>query len=238
MLNQAYIRDLAIKKQTTQLNISREYVQHLFLSYFYLQPKSDFVLFKGGTALRILYGSPRFSIDLDFSSSIGKKAIEQIIISVLTDIEREGIRSLLKEAKTTTGGYLAIFESEVHGNKIVIQLEISLRTKKMEGEVVTVVNDFVPTYTVVRLREKDLVNEKIQALLERKKPRDFYDVYFLLRAGLIPRKTRRRLPVVLSVLKQTRINFARELKELLPKTHWSVIKNLRKNLEQEIERFI
>ena len=48
-------------------NIVREYFQHIFLSELYKLPNAQKLLFKGGTALRIVYGSPRFSEDLDFS---------------------------------------------------------------------------------------------------------------------------------------------------------------------------
>lgn len=48
------------KFQTGIDNIVREYCQHLFLSYLYQEPKSEKLLFKGGTALRIIFGSPRF----------------------------------------------------------------------------------------------------------------------------------------------------------------------------------
>ncbi len=48
-------------------NIVREYFQHLFLAELYKFPDAGKLLFKGGTALRIVYGSPRFSEDLDFS---------------------------------------------------------------------------------------------------------------------------------------------------------------------------
>ena len=48
-------------------NIVREYFQHVFLSELYKLPEAKRLLFKGGTALRIVYGSPRFSEDLDFS---------------------------------------------------------------------------------------------------------------------------------------------------------------------------
>ena len=67
MINSATIRKLAIAQQTTELNIAREFAQHLFLSGFYQNVGSEHVLFKGGTALRLVYGSPRFSEDLDFS---------------------------------------------------------------------------------------------------------------------------------------------------------------------------
>ena len=50
-------------------NIVREYFQNVFLAKLYTLSEAEKMLFKGGTALRILYGSPRFSEDLDFSLS-------------------------------------------------------------------------------------------------------------------------------------------------------------------------
>lgn len=238
MLTQNYIKELATRKQTTELNIRREYLQHLFLSYFYQQPKTESVFFKGGTALRILYGSPRFSIDLDFSSSLSREPLEQIIISVLDKIEKENITTSLKEAKTTSGGYLGIFEFIVYGQSITIQIEVSLREGGKSGEVTTIAGDLVPPYTVVRLEEEQLIREKAQALLTRQKPRDFYDMYFILRANLLSQAAKKLLPDVYKVLKRSRINFQKELKELLPKTHWLVIKDLKRNLEQEIEKLL
>jgi predicted nucleotidyltransferase component of viral defense system len=38
-----------------------------FLSYLYKQPDSEKLLFKGGTALKFIFRSPRYSEDLDFT---------------------------------------------------------------------------------------------------------------------------------------------------------------------------
>ncbi len=68
MLNKETLQKLAIQYQTSLFpNIVREYFQHLFLSELYKFPDGEKMLFKGGTALRVIYGSPRFSEDLDFS---------------------------------------------------------------------------------------------------------------------------------------------------------------------------
>ncbi|MBI3335601.1 MAG: nucleotidyl transferase AbiEii/AbiGii toxin family protein [Candidatus Portnoybacteria bacterium] len=72
MISQDTITKFADRYQTTELTIRREYLQHLFLSYFYKQGNTDNIYFKGGTALRFIYKSPRFSEDLDFSSSLSK----------------------------------------------------------------------------------------------------------------------------------------------------------------------
>ncbi|MFH0797741.1 MAG: hypothetical protein V2A65_11960 [Candidatus Omnitrophota bacterium] len=61
MLDREVIKKLASQYQTIEINVAREYVQHLFLSIFYQEPDSEKVLFKSGTALRIVFQSPRFS---------------------------------------------------------------------------------------------------------------------------------------------------------------------------------
>jgi hypothetical protein len=44
---------LRTKYHTTELNVQREYMQHLFLSYLYQQPQASRIYFKGGTARAI-----------------------------------------------------------------------------------------------------------------------------------------------------------------------------------------
>jgi predicted nucleotidyltransferase component of viral defense system len=111
MITESVVRELAKKLQTSEGNILREYVQHLFLSALYQKPNSNHLYFKGGTALRILYGSPRFSEDLHFSAGFkSSKSLESLLLATLTEIEREGIHAGVLEAKTTSGGYLAIVE--------------------------------------------------------------------------------------------------------------------------------
>lgn len=239
MISQEQIQTLAKKYQTEEVNVWREYFQHLFLSYFYQQSEAGKIYFKGGTALRILYQSPRFSEDLDFSSSLKNiQVIEQAVISTLAEIEREGIQADIQEAKQTTGGYLAAIIFKTNSHKISLQLEISFREGKKEGEVATVASDFLPSYTLLHLAQAQLVDEKIKALLTRAKARDFYDLYFILRANLLPAKEKNILADALKTLKQSDVRFGQELKRFLPKSHWSVIRDFSAALEREIKRFL
>lgn len=236
MLSEDQIKNLAKKFQTTELNVRREYFQQLFLSYFYQQEQSSNIFFKGGTALRILYNSPRFSEDLDFSTTYaGIKEIEESIINTLSDIQKENIQVSLKESKQTGGGYLGTIEFE---NSIPILMQISLREGDKKGQVITIPNDFIPTYTITSLDQEQIVREKLQALFDRKKPRDFYDLYFMLRANLISQKQRSGLKQSLEILKPTKINFESELKQFLPKSQWLIIRDFKQILEREIHRFI
>ena len=239
MISITRIKELAQKYQTTELNVKREYFQHLFLSYFYQQASTDSIFFKGGTALRFLFNSPRFSEDLDFSATIKKiSVIEQTLIQTLVQIEKEGIIPAILEAKTTSGGYLSNISFQGYEQPVEIQLQISLRESSSRGELLTIVNDFVPAYTVVGLTQIKLISEKIKALLSRKKPRDFYDLYFILRANLLTSTQKSILSKVLQTLHTVNINFESELKLFLPKSHCPIIKNFKATLEQEIRRFM
>src|SRR3990167_4379162 len=104
MLNIKNLEKFTKQVQTSMENIVREYCQHLFLSYLYQQPGSERLLFKGGTALRIVFKSPRFSEDLDFTGvNITQDEVEEVFTNTLADIENTGIHVELEEGKTTTG---------------------------------------------------------------------------------------------------------------------------------------
>lgn len=237
MLAEETIRGLARKLQIADVNVKREYFQHLFLWRFYQQSKAETIYFKGGTALRIIYQSPRFSEDLDFNAGISDiKAIEEIILETLSQIQEENIKTDIQESKETDGGYFATLE---FGGKITINLQVSFRERETKGEVATIPNDFIPAYTVIALSLDQLIGEKMRALLDRKKARDFYDLYFILRdSRLRPFLPKGRLKEALEILQNTRINFAFELKQFLPRSHWMVIKDFKRILGREIQGFL
>lgn len=238
MSDEAVIK-LAKKLQTTELNIRREYFQHLFLSYFYKQSQTEHIYFKGGTALRLLYNSPRFSEDLDFSATFNTwKSIESPLIATLAEIEREGIKTNLEEAKPTTGGYLSIIHFRGNDHTVAIQMEVSLREKTKKGELNTVSNDFMPSYTVMLLSKKELIEEKIKALFTRKKPRDFYDFYFFLRSNLLTAEQKNACRDIPDLLRGPNLSFSKELKEFLPKSHWPLLQDFPAVLLREIQRFL
>jgi predicted nucleotidyltransferase component of viral defense system len=237
MISQSHLKEVATWGQTTELNIRREYIQHLFLSNFYRRRNVNSFYFKGGTALRLIFHSPRFSEDLDFSlSSLDIRSIENEIIDTLKEIEREDIYADIIESKQTTGGYLSKLLFHLKTDKVELILQMSKREKSYAGEVVTVNNEFLPPYTIFILDRRKLVAEKVQALLTRAKPRDYYDFYFLLRAGLIQNKNKQVLAKVKEKLK-TDIDFKKELQGFLPKSHWPLIKTLPAAIGRELARF-
>ena len=239
MISSDTIRKLAVTHQTTELNIAREYAQHLFLSGFYQQAGTEQVMFKGGTALRLVYGSPRFSEDLDFSGfGVRVKSIEDWVADASSGIEQAGVPVSIEESKQTSGGYLSILILSIAGQQISIQMEVSLRRKNgLKGRGVLVSSDLVPAYVATLLPEDALVEEKLMALINRGKPRDFYDCYFMLRRNMIPLKHKRLLPAAKEALAKTKINFKTELKDFLPRTQQIIITDFKKTLMAELERW-
>ena len=63
-------------------------------------------------------------------------------------------------------------------------------------------------------------------------------LYFILRAGLLPAQKKDILPPVMETLKRSDLDFEKELKAFLPKSHWAIIRGFPGPLEREIERFL
>jgi predicted nucleotidyltransferase component of viral defense system len=242
MIEQRQVQNLAQTWQTTTDNVVREYFQQLFLSYLYQEKGSDGLLFKGGTALRIVWRSPRFSEDLDFTGAgVTVKAIESLMEGALAGMEMQGIQAGIIESKKTSGGYLAIFQFDTNEYKSRVQVEVSLRSgKKGQGSATLIQSDLVAPYTLAHLKEEILVAEKIQASLTRGKARDFYDLYFILRSRMAFQeaflKDKKLKAKILDVVRSGKIDFRRELKAFLPVNQHLIIKGFPKTLIAEIER--
>ncbi|MDP3013180.1 MAG: nucleotidyl transferase AbiEii/AbiGii toxin family protein [Candidatus Subteraquimicrobiales bacterium] len=239
MLTKEQLQIIINKSQTNKLNVFREYAQHLFLSSLYRTKGSEKLLFKGGTAYRIAYKSPRFSEDLDFSTSeINFKQIEELVLKALGDLENIGFKISIEESKKTTGGYLAKLNILIYEENVLISIQISLREKtKSENNVVDILNEYIPTYQAILLSERIMIGEKIQASLTRSKPRDFYDIYFLLKNGFLTNSEKDKLVQVKKVLLNSNIKFKGELSNFLPMSMKALADNFPKLLLSEIDKF-
>lgn len=248
MISTEILEKLARQYQTGVFpNIVREYFQHVFLGELYKLPEARQMLFKGGTALRIIYNSPRFSEDLDFSlfdvaPNKTKSFVEGLFVHVLAEIERIGIKIELGEKiGATSGGYFGVATLRMFEYPSVgVEVNVSSRNgRSVTGEVDSVANNFVPTYTVIHLPQNELVEEKIfDALIKRKKPRDFYDLYFIMRKGILSADQKKRLTEIRNdvIMDAKRINFRGELGAFLPVDQQAVIRDFSAMLERELNR--
>lgn len=242
MLTRENIEKLSTKYQTTPLTVAREYCQHNFLASFYNQKGAEKFLFKGGTALRIIYQSPRFSEDLDFTGvyHITYSEIEDILTDVLRDLNAWGLEVDLEEAKKTTGGYLAKINFSLHRLRFFIKVEISFRQsrEKIERRISVIRNEYIHTYNIVHLSQDEIIKGKLKALLSRAKARDWYDFYFFIHNQMLNNEHKEQLQIILEKLKRTNTDFKRELKDFLPRSHQIILKDFKANLTREIKRYL
>lgn len=226
-------------------NIVREYFQHIFLGELYKLPDAEKLLFKGGTALRIVYGSPRFSEDLDFSlfgiaQNEIKTFVEGLFVHVLAEMARAGIKvELGDKIGATSGGYFGIASFRMFEYPPVgVKINVSSRDGRIvTGEVDSVANNFAPTYTIIHLPQVEIVEEKVfDALRKRKKPRDFYDLYIIMRKGMLSLEQKKKLGLIKDsiVAEAKKINFKNELGAFLPIDQQGIIRDFSATLEREL----
>lgn len=242
MLNKGFLEKLAIKKQISVENVVREYAQNLFLSHFYTLVGSENILFKGGTALKLVFSSPRYSGDLDFTGLEDGRLYENLLGKVMVWFADRGVGLDLVEAKQTSGGHLSILRVGILDRNLEIKSEVSFRkTGAPVGRESVVINpEYIPPYSAYILSPSDLVREKIEALLVRSKPRDFFDLYFILRSPALRQQLKleeeQRSEIVGLLGKQDKKVLREDLKDLLPKSFWPTISDLPTALERELRR--
>ncbi|MBU1178788.1 nucleotidyl transferase AbiEii/AbiGii toxin family protein [Patescibacteria group bacterium] len=244
MISHKFINELSVKNQTSEENIAREYCQHLFLSYLYKKNGSEKMLFKGGTALRIVFQSPRFSEDLDFSAAneLTIADINKLINATLDEIKKEGINCEKTVNAGTEGetseGYFCLVNLKLLDFNSKIKIQVSFRqAKEMSSNSILIQSDFLPPYTIIFLGENKLVAEKVLALLDRAKPRDYFDLYFILRnpelKNYVPKLENLKDKLLALLAKQN--GWEKELKIFLPVGHHQLLKDFKERLAKEVE---
>jgi len=166
----------------------RDYIQYIFL-YLLFKNSQDFY-FKGGTCLKIIYGLPRYSEDLDFNSNLAGEDIFKRLKGATDELETFGMEGVMREEKFLRSGFtfdLSFGGVRYNGRdktKNKIRVDVSMRKEKgKREEKIIYPRDLypdIPTFSLSCLSLEDIFAEKIRALLMRNKPRDLWDVWFLL----------------------------------------------------------
>jgi len=193
MISLDFIDSQAAKSQIDRYTIIREYVQLLFLRYFYENNRSQIkAFFKGGTAIRFLFNSFRFSEDLDFTCTGSMIEIKKSISDIVPRVETEaGCRILVKDEKTFkeigVGYRLVLQPNEYIRQPLGIRLDFSFREKPLEPEVSSIsVYEYPisPFPLVTHLSVREIMAEKVRALFVRGMPRDVFDIWYLMKKGV------------------------------------------------------
>ena len=129
----------------------------------------DDAVIHGGTAIWKCYKGNRFSEDIDVYISKNIEKINQFF----DQLEKKGF--LIEKKKISEN---SIYSSLKFNNTLVRFEAIFKKYKGILKEYETAESNFITIYT---LTPEEFVYEKVSAYLKRRKIRDLYDVFFLLR---------------------------------------------------------
>lgn len=187
MITNEQLGELSKKFKTNQSVIFREYTQTLFLQRLYLIKGSENFLFKGGTAIHLIYNSFRFSEDLDFTCVLKEKDFERFFNKAASDILNISPEFSFKKKRKITGkSYLMKYEGEVLDFPVFVSLDFSFRENPLTREKTILSTNFPIVFSsfVYHLSAEEILAEKIRAVLTRAKGRDFFDMWYLLNLGI------------------------------------------------------
>jgi predicted nucleotidyltransferase component of viral defense system len=186
------LKELARKSGLTVYQQEKDYFLKLFL-YSYFKRYED-AIFKGGTCIRYLFGFDRFSEDLDFNLNISPEKFKTQTRKTIKELESIGIESYFikeeqfEDAYTCEVGFNGpLYRGTAQTrNKIRIDAGKRIGTLK-EPEWRLIPSEYPETreqFLVLMMNEEEMLAEKVIALMERRKGRDLYDVWFLLEKGV------------------------------------------------------
>ena len=169
--------------------ILREYLQYKILEIIFNSKFSDRIVFIGGTAIRIVHGSQRFSEDIDLDSKdLVLSNFTELSEIVAAELELEGYRVETKVvSKNAFRCYIRfpglLFDHDLSGyenEKILIQLDAEKQPYQYNGSEF-LLNRFSILTRILVVPKDILLAQKISAFLNRKrtKARDIYDIIFM-----------------------------------------------------------
>lgn len=192
---QKQIKDIPTKEE--KINRLREFLQILILKIIYDLGFFKNLSFVGGTALRILYDSRRFSEDLDFSlikkenynfdaftQSLEKQLKKYALETEIKPRDRNIVQNLDIKFKNL------LFElglSNLKEEKLFVKTEIDTNPPKGANIEISLVNKTY-VFTVAHYDLPSLYATKLHACFFRKyvKGRDFYDLIWYLGKKIKP----------------------------------------------------
>lgn len=218
-----------------QINISsdqilREEAEMIFLDALAKNKLSAKIVFYGGTALRLIYNSPRFSEDIDLLrvKPIDFVEFKKFIQKVITQNSHWQLKDL-KNKKNTMFALILIRDKKLKHN-FSLKIEIHKPTKKvnLETELLLIKSPLSiaePLLLVPTLNELKRLKEN--ALMSRKKARDIFDLWYISKA------LRENFVLPSKMPEYSEREFKNELQVFLPKKYYPVIKQLYDKVNSE-----
>jgi predicted nucleotidyltransferase component of viral defense system len=229
------VLNLEKRHQISRVHLIRETIEMSVLHSLSQVPWSKHVAFYGGTALRLAYDSPRFSEDIDlfmlnqFDYKLFESWVRKLGSFPDFKVSVEDIHCKRK----TYFSLLMIQHPEIkHALPLKIELYRNINSKlDLRTELRLLKSPLSPLSPLIQISPLEVILQmKIEALADRAKPRDFYDLWYIAQLLRQPFSIPDKLPQY-----QKRF-FENELKVYLPRDHHSIIPQLWNTYEQSVEK--
>ncbi len=187
MLSYEELENIAKLKRLSLINAEKDYLQELILFSIYSHVGGE-LIFKGGTCLYKIYKLNRFSEDLDFTL-IKRLEIKKLIKKIVSDLMLVNIKTKIKEIKEYKNeiNIKLILNGPLYKGGKETQCFIPLNISKKEQVLVKPKKESIislykelPNFELFMMEEKEILAEKVRTVFTRTKPRDIYDLWFLL----------------------------------------------------------
>lgn len=204
------------------VQIIREWWEMIILRDLFDSPFGNYLVFKGGTALRLAYGSPRFSEDLDFSriKDFSFESFEKVI----NDIEKKYEELKIRDCADKFYTFIAQYRVKESWRPMAFSVKIEMSKR--------IVDEKEKIYNLSMLRSKlsnievlgkvikidKAYKQKLDAVKTRNAARDVFDIWYLCNTLKIPYKPPKS--------KLDKKILVRDLRKYLPKKYWKVIDTL------------
>lgn len=159
-----------IKQEQFELEVLERLNSKKFLNY---------LVFGGGSMLRLCFGLNRFSVDLDFW------IIKDIDTDKLFNDLRDYLSGFYELTDSANKFYTSLFEIRSKDYPRRLKIEIRKETKKIKTEQVIAYSKYSNMQVFLKVVSlQEMMKAKIAAFLERKEIRDIFDIEFLLKKGI------------------------------------------------------
>lgn len=197
--------------------IIREFWEMLILYKISKSVVNKWLVFKGGTALRLSYNSPRFSEDLDFSLIQNKLTVNQfkkLLIDIADEYPNVSVDDFCEKYNTYFGELKIIDDVLVYPFRI--KIEISKRKiGNYDYEPRYIVSDTVPVKFIINVSTVNQIYKDKEACIKtRAKPRDYFDLWYISQIIGLPYNYKSKI---------NKTEVVREMRKYLPRNLYQII---------------
>jgi len=186
--------ELRIIASEKGFNLSMLEKDYLITYLLYLIRDVKGIFFKGGTALnKIFLDYERLSEDIDFTLTGKLKDVEKEVKNKL----KGTIFGKISHGKRTDLFVRLIIHYKLFHEKGTIFIDLNekanLELKSQKFEIPNFYSEHIPKFEVNCLHKYEMIAEKVMAACDRHKPRDYFDLYWIIK---------KKLPVSISLIKK------------------------------------